>query len=62
MRGEGGSFVPVINRRKDFVQELSECCNSIELLPHRAYLEEETNNLREDIQRYMKKDFTEDSF
>ena len=62
MRGEGGSFVPVIARRKDFVQELSESCNSLKLLQHRAYLEEKISYLRDDIQIYMKRDFTEDNF
>ena len=62
MSSEGGSFVPVIARRKEFVQELAESCDTIELLSHRSYLENEINNLREDTQRYMKRDFTEDNF
>lgn len=55
-----GSAVPMHQERLAFIGKLVALCNTVELLHHRQRLEEHVTDIRDSIQRYKKRDFTED--
>jgi len=58
--GWSGSAVPMLQGKIDYYESLLAACNTIDLLKHRQYLEQQISYLRKDIQREKKNDFTED--
>jgi hypothetical protein len=58
--GWSGSAVPMLQGKINYYESLLPVCNTIDLLKHRQYLEQQISYLRKEIQRGKKKDFTED--
>jgi hypothetical protein len=56
-----GSAVPMWQGKIDFYKEITQIlCDSITLLKHREFIEQEITYMRNQIQREEKKDFTEE--
>ena len=60
MRSWSGSEVPVIQERIDYFERILSLLNSVDLLPHRNYIELRIQGLRNHLRLTMKKEFLED--
>ncbi len=54
-----GSAVPMLQEKIDFYEKITQLCNSVELLKHRQFIEQRIQEIRNQIQREKKRDFTE---
>lgn len=55
-----GSEVPVLQKRINYLESLLPILNTVDLLPHRQYLEHYIQGLRTKIEREKKHDFIRD--
>lgn len=55
-----GSAVPILQERMDFYQNITQLCNSVNLLKHRQFIERRIQEIRNQIQHEKKRDFTEE--
>ncbi|WP_428604190.1 hypothetical protein [Sedimenticola sp.] len=51
------SAVPMLQEKIDFLEEIVQLCNSVELLKHRQFLEQRIQEIRNRIQKEKKRDF-----
>lgn len=59
-RSTTGSWVPVLQRQLTYWESLLPIMKSVELLPHKQYIERRIQGLRAEIEREKKSDFMED--
>jgi hypothetical protein len=55
-----GSKVPILQSRVNFHQSIMALCNTVQLLRHKLFLEQQIKSLRDEIQSEKKRDFTGD--
>ncbi len=55
-----GSAVPMLQEKIDFYQNITQLCNSVDLLKHRQFIERRIQEIRNQIQHEKKRDFTEE--
>lgn len=54
-----GSMIPTLQNKINFLEDVIKLCNSVDLLEHKMFLESLMKNIRQEIAREKKKDFTE---
>ena len=59
-RSWSGSQVPVIQEEIDFYESVISLLNTIELLPHRSYIEQRISGLKKHMKSTIKREFIED--
>jgi hypothetical protein len=58
--GWSGSAVPMLQDKVEFYGSIVQICNTMAFLQHRQYLEQIISNLRREIEREKRNDFSED--
>jgi hypothetical protein len=60
VRTARGSWVPVLRQQIEYFESLLSLCDSVDLLPHRQWLEERIASLRSEMTREKRSDFMSD--